>query len=109
MQDSKRSIALSAVFAALIYFVPNLVQDFHLAFGNHEVQQQLFNQTGLQFQNQSSKCPVCIFEFYFVDQLKNTIYNPFLKSEPFLFTSKQKDQIQNATFHYYNLRAPPSA
>jgi hypothetical protein len=109
MHHSKRRIVLSALFALLIYFVPNMVQDIHRVWGHHEVHQQLNTKAGTQFQNQESQCPVCVFEFNIVDEIVNFIYVPQVFSQPTLFAAKSENQIQNKAFHYYNLRAPPQA
>jgi len=107
MQNSKRQIALISVLALLLYLVPNLVQDVHRVLGHHEYRNNSSFKDGKQLSNHYDKCAVCVFEFNVVDQLDNTIYVPYLKTETFLFTSLQEDQVQKNTFHYYNLRGPP--
>jgi hypothetical protein len=109
MQNSKRRIVFSALIAILIYFVPNLVQDIHRVLGHHEVHQQLNTHKESQFQNQTAKCPVCVFEFNVVDEIADFIYSPLVFSQKTLFAEKSENQIQNKAFHYYNLRAPPQA
>jgi hypothetical protein len=93
----------------LIYFVPNLVQDIHRVWGHHEVHHPLGALEGSQFQNQSAKCPVCVFEFNIVDEIAYFIFVPLLDSQTTLFAEKSENQFRNTTFHYYNLRAPPQA
>lgn len=107
MQNPKRQIAFLSVLALLLYLVPNMVQDIHRIWGHHEHPLELLPQTGKQFQKQSEVCQVCVFEFNVVDQLESSIYTHSLTTEPFLFASKQEDQVQKNTFHYYNLRGPP--
>jgi hypothetical protein len=107
MQISKRQIAFLSVFAMLLYLVPNLVQDLHRVWGHPDFQAVNTAQNGIQFHQQSEKCPVCVFEFNVVDRLENTVFIPSLKTESFLFNPKQQDQIPNNTFDYNNLRGPP--
>jgi hypothetical protein len=107
VQISKRRIAFLPFFAMLLYLVPNLVQDLHRVWGHPDFQAANIAQSGMQFHHKADNCPVCVFEFNVVDRFENTVYIPSLKTESFLFSPKQQDQIPNNTFDYYNLRGPP--
>jgi len=109
MHHSKRRIVFSVFFAVLIYFVPNLVQDIHRVWEHHEVYQLHNTRAGSQFQNQSAKCQVCVFEFNIVDEVANFIYVPLVFSQSAPLAEKSVNQIRNTTFQSYNLRAPPKA
>jgi hypothetical protein len=107
MQNSKRQIALSSFLVMLLYLVPNMVQDIH-RIGGHQIHfGESHQQPGIQLYSQQEECPVCVFEFNVVDQLKNTVYIPYLRTESFVFTSNREDQFQKITFQYHNLRGPP--
>jgi hypothetical protein len=107
MRISNRRTSFLPLFALFLYLVPNLVQDLHRVWGHPEFQVGDIAQNGIQIHCLTDKCPVCVFEFNVVDQLEYFNYTAYLKTEYFLFTSKQGDQIQKITFHYYNLRGPP--
>ena len=109
MHNSKRQIALSSILAMLLYLVPNMVQDVHRVFGHHHNPAPTIALSGIQLHNHHVKCPVCVFEFNFVDQVENSVFKPDLRTLPFLFASKQTDQVHKITFSYYNLRGPPEA
>jgi hypothetical protein len=109
MQNPKRNIAISSVFAMLLYFVPNMVQDVHRILGHPDYPIESHAPTGVQLLNQSERCPVCIFEFNVVDEAAIFVYVPLLQSEISLFAENCENQVQNKIFHYYNLRAPPMA
>ncbi len=107
MQNSKQRIAFLPVIAMLLYLVPNLIQDIHRVWGHPESQFGNSVQSGIQMHCQADKCPVCVFEFNVIDQLENTVYISFLRTEPIILSTKQEDQFYVNTFHYYNLRGPP--
>ena len=109
MQNSKRNIALSAVLAMLLYFVPNLVQDFHRVWGHQEHHISYQDHSDTQFQDQAEKCKVCFFEFNIVDEIEAFVYMPSLQTAVSSFSDNSDNQIQNKAFQYYKLRAPPQA
>jgi len=109
MKISERRIALLPIFALLLYLAPNLIQNVHRVIGHPEPQVRCDLRSGIQVLNHKEKCPVCVFEFIVIDHIENAIYIPSPKIESFLFCSKQEDQLQKITFHYYNLRGPPIA
>jgi len=92
----------------LLYLVPNMVQDVHRVWGNHE-HISFHTNSDTQIHNQVAKCPVCVFELNVVDKTESFAYLPFLKPEISFFIDKCESQIQNKAFQYYNLRAPPQA
>jgi len=109
MQISKRQIALSSILALLLYLVPNLVQDIHRIWGHRLLFEEIHTQTGLLLYSQNEKCPVCVFEFNVADETDNFVYVPLIHTVHFVFGALREHQIQNKTFQYYNLRAPPEA
>lgn len=108
MINPKRHIALSAVLAMLLYLVPNLVQDVHRVWGHHEHHTINFDSNS-QLEDQYADCPICIFEFNVVDEIDTFVYIPILLTQTIIFVENRADLIQNKTFYYYNLRAPPQA
>lgn len=109
MKNPNRQLAFSAVMAMLLYLVPNMVQDFHRVWGHHNHPVSVQTTSNTQFQNSTEKCPVCFFEFNVVDELNTFVYVPVVQTTVYLFSDECENQIQNKTFHYYNLRAPPVA
>jgi hypothetical protein len=105
----KRQSALVALLAVLLYLIPNLVQDIHRVYGQHEFFVENGSQTGKQIHNHFEKCNICIFEFYVTDGIANPFIAQIQQTPSLLLIEKQDNQIQNSTFHYYNLRAPPQA
>jgi hypothetical protein len=109
MQNSKRQIAFSSILALLLYLLPNLVQDSHRILG-HQVQfGENYPTSDVQVHNYLEKCPVCIFEFNVVNEIENLVYTPLLQAETHLFVAGKAQQVQDAAFFYYDLRAPPQA
>ena len=109
MQNSKHLIVLSSLMALLLYLGPNMVQDVHRVFGHHDHPVSFQAHSTNQFQNHGEKCPICFFEFNVVDELTTFVYIPVIRVAVSLFAYEYDNQIQNITFHYYNLRAPPEA
>jgi hypothetical protein len=109
MKNSNRQLALSSVLVLLLYLVPNLVQDVHRVWGHHDHSVSFQSRSIVQFQNHSEKCPICFFEFNVVDEINAFVYIPVLPTTVSMFVDQFVNQVQNKTFHYYNLRAPPRA
>lgn len=109
MQKSKHYLVLSSVLALLLYLGPNMVQDLHRVFGHHDHYVPFQTNSNTQFQNQTEKCPICFFEFNIVDELSTFAYVPLVQTAVCLFADECDNQIQDKTFHYYDLRAPPVA
>jgi hypothetical protein len=109
MPKSFRQIALSSLVAVLLYLIPNLVQDVHRVFGQHQFHVENNTQTGKQIHLQYEKCFICVFEFNVVDEILNPVFADLHQTASFLLNTKQENQIQNKAFYYYNLRAPPQA
>lgn len=109
MKNPNRQLAFSAVIVMLLYLVPNMVQDVHRVWGHHDHTVSFQAHLITQFQNHTEKCPICFFEFNFVDELNTFVYVPVVQTAVSLFADECANQIQNKTFHYYNLRAPPEA
>ena len=109
MPHSKRQIALSSLVAVLLYLIPNLVQDIHRVFGQHEYYVQSNSDNGKQIHLHYEKCTICVFEFNVVDDVVNPVVSNIQQTISVLLTAKQENQIHNKAFYYYNLRAPPQA
>jgi len=109
MQKSKHYLVVSSLLALLLYLGPNTVQDIHRVFGHHDHPVSFQTHSNTQFQNHREKCPICFFEFNVIDKLNTFVYVPVVQTTVSLFADECDNQIQNITFHYYNLRAPPEA
>lgn len=109
MKNPNRQLAFSAVMAVLLYLVPNMVQDVHRVWGHHDHTVSFQAHSITQFQNHTEKCPICFFEFNVIDELNTFVYVPVVQTAVSLFADECDSQIQNKTFNYYNLRAPPEA
>ena len=109
MKQSKRKIAVLAVFAILLFLAPNFVQDYHRIWGHQENFCESLTVSGIQIHEHHEKCAVCKFEVNIIEDIVFFVYAPSLSSEHYLFEGKKENQIQKTAFHYYNLRAPPKA
>jgi hypothetical protein len=109
MPNSKRQKVLSFLLVVLLYLVPNLVQDIHRVFGQHENFVEHNSKYGNQIHLHHEKCLICVFEFNVVDQDLIPVFASIQQNVSLLLTSGKENQLQNKAFHYYNLRAPPQA
>jgi len=99
----------------MFYLVPNLVQDIHRVFGHHNEHPEILSHeyichdlsAGIGFNNQSEECPICVFEFNVLEEPSKFVFTPVSISFPFILSAESNNQLQNHTFLYYNLRAPP--
>lgn len=102
-----RQIRSFALFALLLCFLPNALQDFHRVFGHkhtefHEIP------ADLSISNQEEKCLICVFEFNIPDApSKKCISLKAYQPESFFFVQFDS-QLTEFNFLYFNLRAPPT-
>jgi hypothetical protein len=104
---SVRNSAIAAIFAALLYILPNLVQDLHRILSHHEISFSLRDYTRQSVNHQDEKCPVCIFEFNSADEIKIEFYPAVLSSSNFTYCENDGNQFALKVFNYSQLRAPP--
>ena len=96
-----------ALLVLLVYFVPNVFQDFHRVFGHkHSVFHEI--PTDLGINHQEEKCLICVFEFNIPDApLKD--YSSLKAYQPeSSFFIQFDNQLTEFNFLYFNLRAPPT-
>lgn len=106
MSCTKRKYAIS-LLALLLYLVPNLVQDVHRIWGHNDNNHVIDFHQDIQINRQSEDCAACVYEFNLADDIISYPYIPVLESVTCVLVLRHDSQIQNKTFSYYNLRAPP--
>jgi len=102
-----RSKSLPVIAAVLLYLLPNLVQDVHRVFGHHNVSHYTQATTAKSIHHPAEKCPVCVFEFYSVDEAPASIFTVLLVTCNTVFTYNINHQLTSKVFDYSQLRAPP--
>lgn len=104
---SVRSKAIPAILAVLLYVLPSLVQEVHRLIGHHDNAHSVFFGKESGFQQQTDKCPICVFEFYTLDEIPLEYYSAVFSSSTIKFSINSNHQIALKIFDYFQLRAPP--
>lgn len=104
---SVRNKTLPVIAAVLLYVMPNLVQDVHRVFGHygHTFPYQLTE--GKNIHSTLEKCPVCVFEFYSIEDTLPSVYTILLATSHSFFKADETHQLTSKVFDYSQLRAPP--
>ena len=102
-----RSKSLPVIAAVLLYLLPNLVQDVHRVFGHHNISHFTQATTAKSIHQTTEKCPVCVFEFYSVQEAPAPIFNVLLATCNPIFRVNDSHQLTSKVFDYSQLRAPP--
>jgi hypothetical protein len=86
-----------------------MVQDYHRVWGHHghEAVKSLNHER--QLGNLKEECPVCVFEFNFVEEVGSFHFTPETRINLFVYAEKSENQFAYKSIRYYNLRAPPQA
>jgi len=106
---SIRRTTLSASLAAILYILPNLLQDIHRISGHSDNTGTNEFSAEKHFQVPTIKCPVCVFEFYTSDGVKSNYAEVIPVLSIFIFKNDFKHQLSSHDFDYIDLRAPPAS
>lgn len=79
----------------------------HRIWGHREIKTDSTCVQGFQISGQSDNCAACVYEFNIADDIRSSPYIPVLESENCVLVLRHDSQIQENTFSYTNLRAPP--
>ena len=105
--SSIRNKSIPVIFAVLLYLLPNLFQDGHRIFAHHKNTFSLQVSGDKNIHTYIEKCPVCVFEFYSVDEVKTNIFAAILATSNSIFNLNVSHQLSLKVFDYSQLRAPP--
>lgn len=92
----------------LLYFAPNLVQDYHRVFSHHHHHCcQAHCNTGIEVEYQNDDCALCVFQFNVIDEPLKWQFSSFSILISDITLNISNARIQLKPFHSYQLRAPP--
>lgn len=95
------------ILAVLLYLLPNLVQDAHRLFGHLGHSFTPLASESKSIQSTVEKCPVCVFEFYSVDDAPIQVFKVLVANTILVFNAFETHQLTSKVFDYSQLRAPP--
>jgi len=104
---SIRNTSIPAIIAVLLYVLPSLVQDVHRILGHQEIPVSVRATAEKNIHKLIENCPVCVFEFYSVDEVNTTVFTAVSISGKSIFKIHSGDQLSTKVFDYSQLRAPP--
>ena len=107
MQKQERHIAVASFLALMLYFGPSMVQDIHRVFSHAPGHHYSPFATATQIYKYSNQCPVCVFEFTSVDDIKQNRENPFIQDWFCVIATEIIFQILGTTHFSFQSRAPP--
>jgi hypothetical protein len=99
--------SIPAILAVLLYVLPSLVQDAHRLMGHQEILVLIHADAGQNIHKHIENCPVCVFEFYSVDEINSTVSTQIINTGKSIFKINSGDQLSTKVFDYSQLRAPP--
>jgi hypothetical protein len=103
----EHNIRIASLMALVLYFAPNLGQDVHRVFGHMLDRHYHPYTTGNQISTHSTQCPVCVFEFTFVESIPEHKENTVISDWYCTIATEIRFKVPATTNFSIHSRAPP--